>query len=181
METMKTVSPAKQDFVNKTNQEIMMFENLLKALKMSEPVIREFNLKIANARLATAIKKVVSGELTVNYTVKTDYSQIEIADYRNRTYKNRRDEQEILRENDISFIVKVFTRENRIDADGTLKELRNAANYLESQIKDCQDAIDTYDAEVEEWLSIKKLVSEYESKFSSRLRSEIIMQRRYSL
>ncbi|GHU13492.1 hypothetical protein FACS189441_1070 [Betaproteobacteria bacterium] len=172
----------KQNFTNKTNQQIEVYANLLAALEICEQCIRQFDKKVVNIRLINAIKKentLKKLAFSLEYDKYNDCQRIQIGDYQNRTFERTipygcRDVDEYKIE-----IRLITPSQRRIDAKETIDlMLTDAKEYLKNQKALCENDLLQYDEEQLAWAELKKQVGIYSAKFSYRLQGEISMKRK---
>jgi hypothetical protein len=171
----------KQNFTNKTTQQLEVYKRLLAALDICEQCIRCFDNKVTNIRLIKAIKTANNaGKLSfsLEYDKRNDCQKICIGDYPNRFYKttisyvsNQIDEYQCV-------IRLITTPQGRIDAAETIDLIVvDAKEYLKNQIALCEKDLQQYDEEQTEWAELKKQIETYKAKFSYRLQGKIEMRK----
>ena len=179
-------SERKEEFTIQVNQQIKVYQHLIKGLEVCLPHIQAFNGKVANVKLITAISKEENpNTLLFNLTQKEGNSgmAIRISDFKNRAYPS-------VAGNFIKYLLSyecIFllptTKEDkraqdRINSEEAVKQIEIEKKHLLKLIEECNTDLQMYDEEISVWEELEKQVEAYKKKFSPRLRGKITMDYR---
>jgi len=179
-------SKRKQEFTNRTNQQILVYENLLNALDMVKPYIQQFDGKVPNARLTSAISNAENpNKITISFGRKPGFEggAIKLTDYNHRMYPSLQGTTWNYLDYNECYITLVCTdpqeynAQPRLMASETLAELEITRKDLSERIESCRKDLNDYESELQTWITIEKMVADYEDKYSYRLRGRIDMNR----
>lgn len=154
MATIRTIK-TKEEFVKEIQERISISKNLLEVYNnIYLPTLKEFDGKVYNIRFIKALRAKVENNKRISISEREYDDMIEIrqriSDFNYTDYEN--------------LCVKCLTNEeNRIDYNATLEDkyhniwLKNFKDYFEEY----QNAIDNYDAYMEQANQLAKTINDY--------------------
>ena len=170
-------SNRKEEFTVQVNQQIKVYQHLIKGLEMCLPSIKAFNGKVANIKLINAINKEENpNRLLFNLTQKVGYSGmvIEISDFKNRAYPSAAGNfMKYLSSYECIFLLPTTKEDERaqarVNSVEAVKQIEIEKKHLLKLIEECNTDLQMYDEEVSAWEEIEKQIEAYNNKFSPRL------------
>lgn len=155
MATIRTIK-TKEEFVKEIQERISISKNLLEVYNnIYLPTLKEFDGKVYNIRFIKALRAKVENNKRIYISERDEYDDMieirqRISDFNYTDYEN--------------LCVKCLTNEeNRIDYNATLEDkyhniwLKNFKEYFEEY----QNAIDNYDAYMEQANQLAKTINDY--------------------
>lgn len=155
MATIRTIK-TKEEFVKEIQERISISKNLLDVYNnIYLPTLKEFDGKVYNIRFIKALRAKVENNKRIYISERDEYDDMieirqRISDFNYTDYEN--------------LCVKCLTNEeNRIDYNATLEDkyhniwLKNFKEYFEEY----QNAIDNYDAYMEQANQLAKTINDY--------------------
>lgn len=155
MATIRTIK-TKEEFVKEIQERISISKNLLDVYNnIYLPTLKEFDGKVYNIRFIKALRAKVENNKRIYISEREEYDDMieirqRISDFNYTDYEN--------------LCVKCLTNEeNRIDYNATLEDkyhniwLKNFKDYFEEY----QNAIDNYDAYMEQANQLAKTINDY--------------------
>lgn len=173
MTTNISIQSIRKDNLTKAiNQEIILKTNLIKGLEAVKAILPQFDGRVLNVRLASAIRESSSVE-NLHYSVNN--GSVTISDNHNNRFSNSSCTVSYIGGNHIK--VSVVFNGNRIDATRTIDLIDKKIAEYSNDISECQKDLNDFDAEYQEWLTIEQAVKQYEANHSYRLKGDIDMRR----
>ncbi len=161
----------KQEFTNKFEHQVKIYQQFVNVLKDIIPVVTEYNGKVLNVKIVRACKAVAS-----DMNISLDGREVAISvNYNTQHYKNA---QGYMSKVDISrFTFSISVDENkRVYSKKSVETIQEEIKYFREQIAAIQkDICFDYDEEVKAYEEFKKLTEAYNKRFSNRLRRSIII------
>lgn len=164
---------SKERFTAQMNQQIKVYNHLLKGLEICKETLAKFDGKVLNIRLIKAMKEKTNPH-RLYFSLN---GSISIADCHERWYSMPGDQNGGYIDY-YTITVKPETNEkNRINASATIENAEKQAAYLKKQIAECKADIIRFDQEKEAWRELEKLIDAYNAEYSYRLRGTISMRK----
>lgn len=160
-------SHQKQVFIQRTNQQIKVYQTILKGLLTCKPIITQFSGKVLNKRLSTALNNALPDPCL---SVWLDDKDIIYHDKENRSYQALdKSGWYYVSIDRFSFKIDV-DRENRINEFETITNLTEAIRLAELYINQGQKDLKLYDEHEKAYNELMQNIENYKQKYTGTLR-----------
>lgn len=182
----KTRQQLREHLTAQANAQMTVNTLLLKALEIAKAVVKDYEGKVINKRIAAkiqdAVRTQVHDKLSVDLEAsrKADYSYIEIGCYEPKLtgYQTSDGSWHYIDRKSTSFVICHSPLDKRMlskETEKTIANIDSVANYQKEDNDKFQNALDNFDEYINMSEEICRLKEEYEKKCPYMLRRDIII------